>query len=161
MDFIRKHRDFAVYCLFGFLASLINIVIFDMAHNNFGIPLWIANTIAWFVSNVFSFFVTKIFVFKRKMGNVKKMFQEGIYFILSRLFSLLFDDFFMIVAVMVLPFGNIIIKVIDQLVVGLFNYYSSKLIFNYNNRNLIDKFKKFRSSSKSNNDKEKSEAKEI
>lgn len=160
MNFIRKHRDFAVYCLFGFLASIINIVIFDLSHNNFGIPLWVANTIAWFISNVFSFFVTKIYVFKTPMGSYKKMFNEGIYFIVSRLFSLLFDDVFMIVAVLIFPLNNILIKAIDQLVVGLFNYYSSKWIFNYNNRNIIEKIKQFRVSQKSDSKKE-SEAKEI
>lgn len=94
------------------------------------------------------------------MGSYKKMFNEGIYFIVSRLFSLLFDDVFMIVAVLIFPLNNILIKAIDQLVVGLFNYYSSKWIFNYNNRNIIEKIKQFRVSQKSDSKKE-SEAKEI
>ncbi|MFC6324135.1 GtrA family protein [Companilactobacillus baiquanensis] len=145
MELIKKHRDFLVYCLFGFMASLINIIVFTIAHNNLKIPLWLANTIAWLISNVFSFFVTKFYVFKTKMGNYKMMFKEGSYFLASRLFSLLFDDLFMIVAVLVLPLNNIIIKVIDQLVVGLFNYFSSKWIFNYNNRNLLEKIKHLRS----------------
>lgn len=141
MDFIKKYRNFWVYCFFGFLASLLNIGIFDLSHNYFHIPLWIANTIAWFISNFFSFFVTKLYVFKSELENLKKLFHEGIYFLVSRIFSLVFDDFFMIVAVFIFPWNNLIIKAIDQLIVGLFNYFSSKLIFNYNNRQLIDRFK--------------------
>lgn len=145
MKLIEKYRDFLVYCIFGFMASVINIIVFNISHNNLKITLWLANTIAWLIANVFSFFVTKIYVFKTEMGNYKMMFKEGSYFLASRIFSLLFDDFFMIVAVMVLPLNNIIIKIIDQLVVGLFNYFSSKWIFKYNNRNLLEKIRNLRS----------------
>lgn len=145
MKLIEKYRDFLVYCIFGFMASVINIIVFNISHNNLKITLWLANTIAWLIANVFSFFVTKLYVFKTEMGNYKMMFKEGSYFLASRIFSLLFDDFFMIVAVMVLPLNNIIIKIIDQLVVGLFNYFSSKWIFKYNNRNLLEKIRNLRS----------------
>ncbi|WP_125715307.1 GtrA family protein [Companilactobacillus kedongensis] len=145
MELIKKHRDFLVYCLFGFMASLINIIVFNTSHNNLKITLWLANTVAWLISNVFSFFVTKLYVFKTKLGDYKMMFKEGSYFLASRLLSLLFDDFFMIVAVLVLPLNNIVIKIIDQLVVGLFNYFSSKWIFQYKNRNILEKIKNFRS----------------
>jgi len=144
MNVLKKYRNFWVYCLFGFLASLINIGIFDLIHNDFQIPLWIANTIAWFISNFFSFFVTKLFVFKSEMGSFKKIFKEGMFFLVSRIFSLIFDDIFMIVAVFIFPWNNLIIKAIDQVIVGLFNYFSSKLIFNYNNRHLIERFKNFK-----------------
>ena len=145
MDFIKKYRNFGVYCFFGFLASIINIGIFDLSHNYFHIPLWIANTVAWFISNFFSFFVTKLYVFKSEMEGLKKLFHEGIIFLVSRIFSLIFDDIFMIVAVLVFPWNNLIIKAIDQVIVGLFNYFSSKLSFNYNNRQLIEKFKNLKS----------------
>ncbi|MQS51801.1 GtrA family protein [Companilactobacillus mishanensis] len=144
MDVIKKHREFLVYCLFGFLASLLNIAIFDVAHNNFNMQLWLANTLAWFISNTFSFFVTKMYVFKTEMKDYSKMFHEGIFFLLSRLFSLLFDDVFMIVAVLALPVNNLIIKAIDQVLVGILNYFTSKLIFNYNNRRLRERIKQLR-----------------
>ncbi|MQS75938.1 GtrA family protein [Companilactobacillus halodurans] len=152
MDFIKKYRNFGVYCFFGFLASLINIVIFDLSHNDLHITLWIANTVAWFISNFFSFFVTKRYVFKSEMGDLKKVFQEGIAFLVSRIFSLVFDDIFMIVAVFIFPWNNLIIKAIDQVIVGLFNYFSSKLIFNYNNRHLIERFRALRDKRKSRNE---------
>jgi Predicted membrane protein len=141
MDFLKKYRNFGVYCFFGFLASLINIGIFDLSHNYFHIPLWIANTVAWFISNFFSFFVTKLYVFKSEMENLKKLFKEGMYFLVSRIFSLIFDDVFMIVAVLIFPWNNLIIKAIDQLIVGIFNYFSSKLIFSYNNRKIIERLR--------------------
>ncbi|MFH5811204.1 GtrA family protein [Companilactobacillus sp. FL22-1] len=144
MNFIKKYRNFWVYCFFGFLASIINIGIFDLSHNYFHIPLWLANTIAWLISNFFSFFVTKLYVFKSEIGDFKKMLNEGIYFLISRIFSLIFDDVFMIVAVLIFPWNNLIIKAIDQLVVGLFNYFSSKLIFNYENRVLLNKIKELK-----------------
>ncbi|TGD24525.1 GtrA family protein [Companilactobacillus suantsaicola] len=152
MNFLKKYRNFGVYCLFGFLASLLNIGIFDLAHNDFHIPLWIANTIAWFISNFFSFFVTKLYVFKSAMENFKKMLHEGIFFLVSRIFSLVFDDIFMIVAVFIFPWNNLIIKAIDQLIVGLFNYFSSKLIFNYQNRHLIERLKNLKAKRKSRNE---------
>lgn len=141
MDFLKKYRNFGVYCFFGFLASLINIGIFDLSHNYFHIPLWIANTVAWFISNFFSFFVTKLYVFKSEMENLKKLFKEGMYFLVSRISSLIFDDVFMIVAVLIFPWNNLIIKAIDQLIVGIFNYFSSKLIFSYNNRKIIERLR--------------------
>ncbi|GEO58842.1 GtrA family protein [Companilactobacillus bobalius] len=152
MDFLKKYRNFGVYCLFGFLASLLNIGIFDLSHNYFHITLWIANTIAWFISNFFSFFVTKLYVFKSEMENLKKLFKEGMFFLVSRIFSLIFDDIFMVVAVFIFPWNNLIIKAIDQLIVGLFNYFSSKLIFNYQNRHLIDRIKNLKARRKSRNE---------
>jgi len=152
MDFLKKYRNFSVYCLFGFLASLLNIVIFDLSHNYFHITLWIANTIAWFISNFFSFFVTKIFVFKSKLENIRKLLKEGVFFLVSRIFSLVFDDIFMIVAVLIFPWNNLIIKAIDQLIVGIFNYFSSKLIFNYQNRHLIERLKNLKAKRKSRNE---------
>lgn len=78
------------------------------------------------------------------MTDYKKLFHEGGYFLLSRIFSLVIDDLFMIVAVLILPWNNLIIKAIDQIIVGLFNYYSSKWIFDYNNRHLMERFKNLR-----------------
>lgn len=152
MNFLKKYRNFGVYCLFGFLASLLNIGIFDLSHNYFHITLWIANTIAWFISNFFSFFVTKLYVFKSEMESLKKLFKEGMFFLISRIFSLIFDDIFMVVAVFIFPWNNLIIKAIDQLIVGLFNYFSSKLIFNYQNRRLIDRIKNLKERRKSRNE---------
>lgn len=152
MNFLKKYRNFGVYCLFGFLASLLNIGIFDLSHNYFHITLWIANTIAWFISNFFSFFVTKLYVFKSEMESLKKLFKEGMFFLVSRIFSLIFDDIFMVVAVFIFPWNNLIIKAIDQLIVGLFNYFSSKLIFNYQNRHLIDRIKNLKERRKSRNE---------
>lgn len=152
MGLIKKYRNFWVYCFFGFLASLINIGIFDLSHNYFHITLWIANTIAWFISNFFSFFVTKLYVFKSEIENPKKLLKEGLYFLVSRIFSLIFDDIFMIVAVWIFPWNNLIIKAVDQLIVGLFNYFSSKLIFNYKNRHLIERLKGLKERRKSRNE---------
>lgn len=152
MNFLKKYRNFGVYCFFGFLASLLNIGIFDLSHNYFHITLWVANTIAWFISNFFSFFVTKLYVFKSEMENLKKLFKEGMFFLVSRIFSLIFDDIFMVVAVFIFPWNNLIIKAIDQLIVGLFNYFSSKLIFNYQNRHLIDRIKNLKTRRKSRNE---------
>ncbi|WP_125770073.1 GtrA family protein [Companilactobacillus furfuricola] len=141
MKYIKKYRDFWMYCIFGFLASLLNIAIFNIVHNNMQVQLGLANTIAWFISNTFSFFVTKMYVFRTEMKNFKKMLHEGSYFLLSRILSLVIDNLFMIIAVLILPWNNLIIKAIDQVVVGLFNYFSSKWIFGYSNRHLLERFK--------------------
>lgn len=133
-----------MYCIFGFLASLLNIAIFNIGHNNLQMPLWVANTVAWFISNTFSFFVTKVYVFKTEMKDYSKLLREGGFFLVSRIFSLILDDLFMIVAVLILPWNNLIIKAIDQVVVGLFNYFSSKWIFDYSNRHLLQRFRQLR-----------------
>lgn len=141
MRLFKKYRDFWIYCIFGFLASLLNIAIFNIAHNNLAMQLWLANTLAWFISNTFSFFVTKIYVFRTEMNDLTKLFHEGAYFLVSRIFSLVLDDVFMIVAVWILPWNNLIIKAIDQVIVGLFNYFSSKWIFDYNNRHILQRLR--------------------
>ncbi|WP_232298596.1 GtrA family protein [Companilactobacillus ginsenosidimutans] len=133
-----------MYCIFGFLASLLNIAIFNIGHNNLHMQLWVANTLAWFISNTFSFFVTKVYVFRTDMKDYSKLLHEGTYFLVSRILSLIIDDLFMIVAVLILPWNNLIIKAIDQVIVGLFNYFSSKWIFDYNNRHLLQKLKEIR-----------------
>jgi putative flippase GtrA len=79
------------------------------------------------------------------MSDYPKVLREGGYFLVSRILSLVIDDLFMIVAVLVLPWNNIIIKAIDQVVFGLFNYFSSKWIFDYSNRHLLERIKEIRS----------------
>lgn len=148
MGIIRKYREFLVYCIFGFLASILNIIVFDLAHNNFQMQLWLANTLAWFISNTFSFFVTKKYVFQTDMSDLNKVFHEGSYFLISRILSLVLDDVFMIVAVWIIPWNNLIIKALDQIIVGLFNYFSSKWIFDYQNRHLLQRLREMRSKRK-------------
>ncbi|WP_099974373.1 MULTISPECIES: GtrA family protein [Lactobacillaceae] len=141
MKFYNKYREFFVYCFFGFLASVINIFVFTAIHSQFHLKVLFANTVAWLLANIFSFVVTRRFVFKVPFEGFKKLAEESSYFLVSRLLALLIDDIFMVVAVMVLPWSSFVIKIIDQILIGLFNYFSSKIIFNYNNRHLLEKMK--------------------
>lgn len=60
---LRRHRNLYVYMFFGFVAALINTIVFVVLHNNFKVVLVLANTLAFIISNLASFFFNHYAVF--------------------------------------------------------------------------------------------------
>lgn len=131
---ILKYQEIILYLLFGFLTTLVNILIYYICTKILNIDYQISNIIAWIISVTFAFITNKIFVFASK-NNIKKTITEMISFYSFRLISLGFDIAIMFIAVSLINMNDILAKVLSNIFVIIINYIFSKLfIFKKNKR---------------------------
>ncbi|MFD1464888.1 GtrA family protein [Lapidilactobacillus mulanensis] len=139
--FIRNHFDFLTYTVFGFLASLINIFTFMGVQNFFHAHYMVANTIAWLVSVIFGFFTNKSFVFKSKYSTGYALITELIAFLFFRGISLLADSFIMFGCISILSMTSLWAKIVDQILVGILNYVTTRYIFSRDQREMFQRLR--------------------
>lgn len=129
IEIYLKHKEGFNYLIFGFLTTVLNLVVYYVLTNtilspSIDIQLQIANVVAWIISFLFAYITNRLFVFKSKNGSVLKEFTK---FFLSRISTLLLDMVIMFIGVSVLSYNDQIIKLISQVLVILFNYILSKI----------------------------------
>ena len=139
---VARHKSFYVYMFFGFLAALINTVVFMIFHNLWKIPLIYANTLAFIISNLASFFFNKHGVFIENVDETHgTLYQLGLFFV-YRILSLIPDNLIMLVGLSWLHWNALLVKIIDQILVGIFNYLTTKSIFSNTSSKFAEKFQK-------------------
>lgn len=128
-----KIKNFLIYAFFGFLASLVNVVLFQLLYHNLRLINLVANSIAFIIANVFSYYLNRTFVFRLPHGNLSELFIEFTSFISSRTLTYFLDISFMFIFATLLKMNTanetLILKIIDQIILGLINYFISRLIF--------------------------------
>jgi len=132
----RRYRYFWKYAIFGFIAALVNILAFWLLHSVLLEHYLFSNTIAWVLATLFSFYANKTVVFRSKSKNLWHWCQEFAGFMLTRGLSYLFDTFLMFLGISVLFWAPMLVKIIDQVLVGIFNYGTSRLIFMEHNQKM-------------------------
>ena len=91
----KRHRNLWVYMFFGFIAALINTVVFMFMHDFLHTVLVIDNTIAFIVSNLASFWFNHKAVFTKNVDHEHKLWQKLLSFFAYRIISLLPDTLIM------------------------------------------------------------------
>lgn len=129
IEIYLKHKEGFNYLIFGFLTTVLNLVIYYLLTNtilnpNIEIELQIANVLSWLVAFLFAYITNRLFVFQSKNDNVLKEFSK---FFLSRISTLILDMIIMFIGVSVLKYNDQIIKLISQVLVILSNYILSKI----------------------------------
>ena len=110
--------DFAVcFCLYGFLN-----------HH-------IVNVIAWCAAVIFAFFANRTWVFESKRHGIAAVSKELVAFSGGRILSLIVQEGIFFIAVDLMNFNKIAVKLIASIVVVIMNYVIGKLIFSYRNQN--------------------------
>ena len=131
------NRETLLYVLFGIGTTVINIVIFALFTKVLNINWQFSNAVAWICSVLFAFITNKIFVFESRDFGKKKLIFELFSFFAARLFSLLIEYGGLWLLIDVLSFGEIISKILMNVIVIIFNYVFSKLvIFRKKGRNI-------------------------
>ncbi|WP_208422004.1 GtrA family protein [Latilactobacillus fragifolii] len=133
MAFIKrllfKYRDFLTYTVFGCLASLVNIFTYWVFRHTIIWQYLLANTMAWLVANLFGFFTNKSLVFQSKYTTLGAVCREVLSFFFFRSVSFFLDNGLMIVAISFLGWQSMPAKIIDQLIVGIVNYITTRYTF--------------------------------
>ncbi|MCH5462550.1 GtrA family protein [Lactobacillus sp. LC28-10] len=125
-NLFKKYQAVISYLFFGGLTTLINIGAF--AWLNLYMNYQLATALAWLISVIFAFITNKLWVFNSKSMAWKVFFWETLTFFFFRLLSLGVDELIMFVGVSLLSGNALIVKIIDNVVVVVINYFFSKWI---------------------------------
>lgn len=146
MKFIKKlylkYKELINYVFFGALATVVSIVSFKIFDVMLGADLYlVSNIISWIITVIFAYFTNKIWVFESKSWKANVLVREIISFFGARVFSLVVEEAGLWLLIDILSMGgicwtilgfnitgNLIAKVIMQVVVVILNYIFSKLI---------------------------------
>ncbi len=118
----NKYREVLLYLVFGGLTTVVNIVSFFILRQ-FDIAVYISNAIAWLIAVIFAFITNRKFVFESNGNKVKEL----ISFFAFRILSLGFDMGSMFLLIDILHIGELISKVLANILVIILNYIFSKL----------------------------------
>lgn len=122
----KQYREVISYLFWGVVTTVVNIGIFALLHHFNSWNYQINNAIAWFISVVVAFYSNKAFVFKSQGSGqaVKEFFS----FTLGRVATLLLEMIILGVGISLLHGNQIVVKIIDNVVVVIVNYFWSKLV---------------------------------
>lgn len=148
-----KYKELISYVFFGVLATVVNLVSFKIFDLILGANLYlVTNIVSWVITVVFAYFTNKLWVFESKSWEASIVIKELVGFFGARVFSLVVEEaglWLMIdlcnigtISWEILNFdltGNMIAKIIMQVIVVIMNYVFSKLvIFKHKNKNEED-----------------------
>ena len=124
---VRKCPDFIVYCIFGFMATLVNMLSYEILYRKLGMLNVAAVALSWLLAVTFAFFTNKYIVFRKK-GTVNRhsFLSELMYFYLCRAASGVLDIVIMFIAVDLLALNHTLWKFISNLAMGLCNYLAGR-----------------------------------
>lgn len=111
---MAKYSDFLTYCVFGFLATLVNMGTYHLLYDTVSLSNVAATVLAWFTAVTFAFLTNKFIVFKNRGMKVIQIMRELAMFYSARLFTGIIDVAFMFITVDLLtlapPYVQIYIK---------------------------------------------------
>ncbi|WP_368259475.1 GtrA family protein [Enterococcus sp. 2201sp1_2201st1_C11_2201SCRN_220225] len=118
------------YLFFGGLTTLVNLVVFFFTRRILNWDLVVANSLAWFLSVLFAFVTNKRWVFASKTSGASAYLIELGKFFFYRILSYLLDMGVVLLLVQGFHSGDLLAKIISQVMVVIANYLFSKwLIF--------------------------------
>lgn len=123
---MKMLKELISYGIFGVLTTIINIVVFFLL-DKLKVPYTVGTVIAWFISVLFAFYTNKKYVFKSESTSKEVMTKEVTAFYGSRVLSLFIDLGLMFLLINILVLGNLISKILSNIVVVVVNYILSKL----------------------------------
>ncbi|MFC6200924.1 GtrA family protein [Lactiplantibacillus nangangensis] len=127
MQLWHRYQSVLSYLIFGGLTTLVNIVVFWLFNNFTSWPVWLSNAIAWFLSVLFAYITNKLWVFDSKTPTVKAVMAEATSFFGFRLLSFFVDEAIMVIGVTVLHGNSLLVKILDQVIIVVMNWFFSKL----------------------------------
>lgn len=139
---IKKYKEIILYIFFGVLTTIVNFVIYFIMNALLGEDMYlVSNVIAWIGAVAFAYVTNKIWVFESKSRESKTLLREIGEFVSARLLSLGIEEAGLYIFVDLLKFstfsfsflrltitGDVITKIIMQIIVVILNYIFSKFI---------------------------------
>lgn len=138
----KKYRELITYIIFGVLTTIVSLVSFKIFDSLLGEKLYLlTNIMSWIFAVSFAYITNKLWVFESKSWQGKTVIKELLGFVGARLFSLGVEELGLWLLIDILNMGalrlsilsldingNMIAKVVMQIVVIILNYVFSKLV---------------------------------
>ena len=125
---MRIHKDFFIYCIFGAMATLVNMGSYELLYAKAGLANTPSVVIAWFLAVTFAFFTNKYIVFHQKGAENRLSIQaELLSFYICRAASGVLDIAIIFTAVDLLYLNHTLWKFISNLAMGICNYLAGRL----------------------------------
>lgn len=126
-DIYKKYEEGINYLIFGFLAFVLNYVLFYVFNELINTGYLVATALSWVLTVIFAYWTNHAFVFKSKNAGFSSLSKEFISFVGARIATLLLEMFLMFLMVDLASFNEYIAKLIAQVVVIVTNYILSKI----------------------------------
>lgn len=123
----KQHEEGFNYLIFGFLAFVLNYVLYYLFESLLGINYMVSTALSWALTVVFAYWTNRIFVFKSRNAGAANLFKEFVSFIGARVATELLELLLMYLMVDLAGLNSYVAKLIGQAVVILTNYFLSKL----------------------------------
>ena len=138
----KKYRELITYIIVGVLTTIVSLVSCKVFDSLLGEKLYLlTNIMSWIFAVSFAYITNKLWVFESKSWQGKTVIKELLGFVGARLFSLGVEELGLWLLIDILHMGalrlsilsldingNMIAKVIMQIVVIILNYVFSKLV---------------------------------
>ena len=121
-----KYREEILYLLFGGFTFVINIISFGMGIYFLGINELLSNIIAWILSVLFAYITNTKWVFKKEISKISDFIVQIVQFFVGRIFTLIMEEVFLVIFIILMNQNAFVIKVIAQVLVIIGNYIISK-----------------------------------
>ena len=132
-----KYKPIIFYLIFGVTTTIINIATYTFLYHSIGLTNVVSNIIAWVAAVIVAFVTNKIWVFESKTVLFRHLMQEFITFIVCRLATGAIDLIIMYIAVDVMKWNAVFMKVISNIIVIVLNFVASK-VFIFKDRKAIE-----------------------
>ncbi|MBD5523065.1 MAG: GtrA family protein [Lachnospiraceae bacterium] len=123
----KKYEEGINYLIFGFLAFVLNYVLYYLFSKVLSLHYLVATVLSWALTVVFAYWTNRTFVFKSKNKDVKALFEEFVSFVGARVATELLEVALMFLMVDCARLNEFISKFVCQVLVIVANYFLSKL----------------------------------
>lgn len=123
----KKHEEGLNYLIFGFLAFVLNYVLYYVLVSMLHMNHLVATVISWVLTVIFAYWTNHTFVFKSKNMSTASLAKEFASFIGARIATEVLEVALMYLMVDMAGMNQYIAKLIGQFVVIVTNYFLSKL----------------------------------
>lgn len=124
--FYKKNKEVILYLFFGGLAFIVSIATYVFFDVILSMNELIANVLSWIITVSFAYVTNKIWVFDAPTKTVRELLKQMISFFSGRIATLVIEELILLVFVTWLVFPSVLVKVVAQVIVIIFNYIISK-----------------------------------
>ncbi len=123
----KKHEEGINYLIFGFLAFVLNYILYFVFADAMQMHYMAATVLSWVLTVVFAYWTNRTFVFKSQNKDTGSVVKEFVSFIGARIATEVLELVLMYVMVDLLSINDKISKLVCQALVILANYVLSKI----------------------------------
>lgn len=123
----KKHEEGLNYLIFGFLAFVLNYVLYYVFVSIMHMNHLVATVFSWVLTVIFAYWTNHTFVFKSKNMSALSLAKEFASFIGARIATEVLEVALMFLMVDIAGMNQYVAKLIGQFVVIVTNYFLSKL----------------------------------